>query len=128
MGKIICRKLECSVCHKVGLAQFFLNRNEEVKYARTRHYSHIDKDSKKPQFTYCKLENLEALKTLLLNQGIPLSVGKSESGQVGQCQTAKIHDLKLQDSSLNQGGRSLAWLGHQPPTLTTRVQIPATAF
>ena len=24
-------------------------------------------------------------------------------------------------------GRSLVWLGHQPATLTTRVQIPATA-
>ncbi len=25
------------------------------------------------------------------------------------------------------GGRSLAWLGHRPPTPTTRVQIPAAA-
>jgi hypothetical protein len=25
------------------------------------------------------------------------------------------------------GGRSLAWLGHRPPTPTTRVRIPATA-
>jgi hypothetical protein len=39
-------------------------------------------------------------------------------------------DLKAPQSSSNlenHGGRSLVWLGHQPPTLTTRVQIPATA-
>jgi hypothetical protein len=35
--------------------------------------------------------------------------------------------LNLEDSSLISSGRSPVWLGHQPPTLTTRVQIPATA-
>jgi hypothetical protein len=83
-----------------------------VKYARTRHYLHLDKDSKKPQFTYCKLEDLEALKTLITQQGISLSVAKAESGQIGQGQIEKIHDLELQDSSptqQNMCGRRLVW-------------------
>ena len=80
MVKYKCVKLECPVCKVVGSIQLFLNRSGEVRYARTRHYSHLDKDSKKPQFTYCKLEDKEALKTLLSQQGISLTVGKSESG------------------------------------------------
>ena len=83
-----------------------------MKYARTRHYLHLDKDSKKPQFTYCKPEDLEALKTLITQQGISLSVAKAESGQIGQGQIEKIHDLELQDSSHSQQnmcGRRLVW-------------------
>ena len=41
------------------------------------------------------------------------------------------HDLNLNNNrsfSGGQCGRSLAWLGHRPPTPTTRVQIPATAL
>ena len=53
-----------------------------VRYARTRHYSHIDKDSKKPQFTYCKINDLEALQTLLLNKSISLNTDKVTAGQV----------------------------------------------
>jgi hypothetical protein len=42
---------------------------------------------------YCKIEDLEALKTLLLNQGISLQIDKAQSGQIGQGQTVKIRDL-----------------------------------
>ena len=45
-------------------------------------------------------------------------------------QLNSIIDLKPLNSgseSENTSGRSLAWLGHRPPTPTTRVQIPATA-
>ena len=41
-----------------------------------------------------------------------------------------LKNSKLSSTLVNTpyiGGRSPAWLGHQPPTLTTRVQIPATA-
>jgi hypothetical protein len=31
------------------------------------------------------------------------------------------------ETGCNSSGCSLVWLGHQPATLTTRVQIPATA-
>jgi hypothetical protein len=35
--------------------------------------------------------------------------------------------LSSKSVSRNIGGRSLAWLGHRPPTPTTRVRIPAAA-
>jgi hypothetical protein len=109
--KIKCVKAGCPICKLNGPIQLFLNRNGEVKYARTRHYSHIDKVSKKLQFTYCKL-NLEELKTLLNSQGVSLSIGKADSGQIGQGRIEKIHDLELKDSSLvqqNMCGRRLVW-------------------
>ncbi len=98
MVKYKCIKAECSVCGNVGLIQLFLNKNGEVRYARTRHYSHLDKDSKKPKFTYCRIEDLEELKTLLKSQGISLSIGQNE-GSLGQDQTKINHDLELCNSS-----------------------------
>ncbi len=89
MGKIKCVKMECSVCHKEGLAQIFLNRKGEINYARVRHYSHTDKVSHKPQFTYCKIEDLVALKTLLSNAN--WSIGQVEN-----------RSNNLLNSSLNQ--------------------------
>jgi hypothetical protein len=127
--KIKCVKLECQ-CKKMGLAQLFLNKEGNIKYARIRHYSHINAETHKPQFTYCKIEDIEALKTLLKSQGISLSTEKAESGQLGQCTNTKVCDLVSHENSSileNKGGRSLAWLGHQVPNLTTRVQIPVTA-
>jgi hypothetical protein len=109
--KIKCVKAECPNCKMTGSIQLFLNRSGEVRYARTRHYSHLDKDSKKPQFTYCKL-NVEELKTLLNSQGVSLSIGKADNGQMGQSQIEKIHDLELKDSSpvqQNTCGRRLVW-------------------
>ena len=82
--KIKCLKAECPSCKLIGSIQLFFNKDELLRYARTRHFSHIDKDSKKPQFTYCKIQDLDALKTLLLNQGISLCTDKVTAGQVGQ--------------------------------------------
>jgi hypothetical protein len=84
--KIKCVKAECPICKAKGSIQLFMNRSGEVKYARTRHYSRINKDSRRPQFTYCKIIDLEALKTLITQQGISLSVDKADSGQIGQGQ------------------------------------------
>ncbi len=42
-----------------------------------------------------------------------------QNGHMGQTESGS--NLQL------IGGLSPAWLGHQPPTLTTRVQIPETA-
>ena len=109
--KIKCLKAECPVCKKLCSIQLFLNKNGEVKYARTRHYSHLDKDSQKPQFTYCKIEDLDALKTLISQQGISLSTEKG-NGSIGQSQNGSIHDLELRDSrpvQLKTSGCSLAW-------------------
>ena len=111
MGKIKCLKLECK-CGREGLAQVFLRKDGNISYARVRHFSHTDKVSHKPQFTYCKVADLDALKTLLKSQGISLSIDKAEVGQQGQGQTDKNHDLKNSASSLNQqnqGGCRLVW-------------------
>jgi len=69
---------------------------------RIRHYSHNDAISHKPQFTYCKIEDLETLKTLLKTQGINLSIEKAESGQIGQSQNRKELDLIKPKNSLIQ--------------------------
>ena len=110
--KIKCLKLDCPQCKKMGLAQIFLNRDGNIRYARIRHYSHIDKQSHKPQFTYCKIEDIESLKTLLKSQGISLSIEKAESGQLGQSQSEKEYDLVSSKNSLiqqNVSGRRLVW-------------------
>jgi hypothetical protein len=92
--KIKCVKAECPQCHIVGSIQLFLNKQNEVKYARTRHYLRLDPTTKKPQFEYHKVEELEALKTLLKSQSISLSTDKAKIGQVGQSQERKKHDPK----------------------------------
>ena len=92
--KIKCVKLQCPICNKSGSCQLFLNRLGQIRYARVRHYSHIDKDSRKPQFTYHKLEDLDALKTLLSQQGIQLNTDKTISGQTGQAYNVGLILLK----------------------------------
>ncbi len=109
--KIKCVKLECQ-CGKAGLAQLFLNKAGEIKYARIRHYSHSDKVSHKPQFTYCKIEDLDALKTLLLTQGISLNTEKAFDGQLGQSVSKKVYDQVDSEKSLiqqNMCGCRLVW-------------------
>ena len=113
--RIKCVKLPCQVCGKQGSTQLFLNKQNQIKYARTRHYSHIDKDSRKPQFTYCKIEDLQALKTLLSNKNISLNSNKANSGQTGHQNNI---DHKLRETSLiiqNSGARSSARIEHHPP-------------
>jgi hypothetical protein len=110
--KINCVRLVCPQCQKEGLAQVFLNNAGSIRYARIRHYSHNDSVTYKPQFTYCKIENLEALKDLLKSQNISLDTEKAISGQLGQSQSKEVHDLKSHETSLNQEntcGRRLVW-------------------
>ena len=110
MVKYKCIKAECPICKVVGSIQLFLNKDGNLRYARTRHFSRTDKDSKKPQFTYCRLD-LDELKTLLNSQGVSLSIGKAD-GSLGQSQSGNIHDLELKDSSpiqQNSCGRRLVW-------------------
>jgi hypothetical protein len=116
--KYKCFKAECPICKVSGSIQLFLNRKNEVKYARTRHYSHIDKVSKKPRFTYCKITDLEALKTLLSNKNISLTTNNAKNGQTGQHSAARIHDHKLKGSRLifrTEGAGSSARIEHHPP-------------
>ena len=116
--KYKCFKAECPECKVSGSIQLFLNRNNQVRYARTRHYSHIDKVTRKPRFTYCKITDLEALKTLLSNNNTSLTTNKEANGQVGQEVNAGIHDHKLLDLSFNsliKGAGSSARIEHHPP-------------
>ncbi len=119
--RIKCVKLKCLVCGNSGSTQLFLNRVGQIRYARTRHYSHIDKVSKKPQFTYHKIMNLDGLKTLLSNQGIQLNKNKATIGQTGHQNNI---DQKLKALSLkqvNSGAGSSARIEHHPPKLTNKL-------
>ena len=119
--KIKCVKLQCPICSKSGSCQLFHNKQGQVRYARVRHYSHIDKDSKKPQFTYCKINDLDRLKTLLSKQNIQLNTDKANSGQNGSSghqTTPNNIDHKLNDLSLKHGiewAGSSARIEHHPP-------------
>ena len=119
MTTIKCFKTNCPICNRDGTAQVFLRKDNTVSYTRVRHYSHIDTETHKPQFTYCKLQN-DTVETLLSQAGISLTA----LGQVGQGSSialdSKHHDQKLKEySSVSQidnksysGAGSLARLGH----------------
>jgi intergrase/recombinase len=79
--KYKCIKTQCPICGNTGSLQLFINKSNKVTYARVRHYKG------KGKFTYCKIEDLEALKTLL-------------NGQYGQGKTVKNIDHKQNNSSL----------------------------
>ena len=116
--KIKCVKAECPICKITGSIQLFINKQNEVRYARTRHYSHLDKDSKKPQFTYCKIEDLEALKTLIESQGVSLSTDKVTAGQVGHGRGFVSLDPQLRGCAIvqqtGQWASSSVRIEHQP--------------
>jgi hypothetical protein len=105
--------MECPICQVAGSAQLFLNKKNEVRYARFRHYKGLN-ENKKPQFTYHKVEDLDALKTLLKKQDLNLSL--SQSGQMGQNQTANNIGPKLKDSSLQS--EMAGPLGFEPRTFS----------
>ena len=111
MGRIKCiSKIQCHICGVSALCQVFLRKDGSIRYARFRHYT--GSKNGKPCFEYHAVTDLEALKTLLNSQGVSLSIGKAERGQLGQNQSENIHDLALQNSSLkpqNMCGRRLVW-------------------
>jgi hypothetical protein len=116
--KIKCVKTECPVCNVTGSIQLFLNKDGILRYARTRHFSHTDKVTHKPQFTYCKVQDLNALKTLLLNKSISLNTEEVTAGQVGQSQGHKTLDPQLRGcATIHQTGQwasSSVRIEHQP--------------
>ena len=126
--KIKCVKMECPICGRAGSCQLFLNRDGKIKYARVRHYKGLN-ESKKPQFEYHKIEDLEELKTLLKSQDTSMSNSKA-IGQIGQAQTLGIHDPEIKDTSLKQQNKclgSLAWWGTALVRRRSRDQSPPEA-
>ena len=126
--KIKCVKLECPTCHVVGSAQIFLNKNDEVRYCRVRHYVGLD-EFRKPQFTYHKVNDLGVLKTLYENQGFHF---QTVVGQVGQAKVvnAELCDLDVNKLSLKQQSvclGSLAWWGTALVRRWSRDQSPPEA-
>ena len=89
----------------------------------------LAKDSKKPQFTYCKLEDLETLKTLLLQQGISLNTDKVTAGQVGQANGFETIDPQLRGCATIQQNKAWASssvrIEHQPPKLGVEGSNPS---
>ena len=129
MVKYKCIKAECPICKVTGSIQLFLNKQNQVRYARTRHYSHLDKDSKKPQFTYCKIQDLQALQTLLSDKGISLSTEEVTAGQVGQGKQRLTLDPQLRGcATIQQTGQwasSSVRIEHQPPKLGVEGSNPS---
>ena len=128
MTKIKCVKLECPVCHVVGSAQLFLNKNDEVRYCRVRHYVGLN-EFRKPQFTYHKVNDLGVLKTLYENQGFHF---QTVAGQVGQVKAVNadlcdpdVNKLCLKQQSVCLG--SLAWWGTALVRRWSRDQSPPEA-
>ena len=75
----------CNICGQKGTIQAFLNSDNQVKYARTRHY-------KQGRFSYCKLGNLGEVEEQLKSQM------RHDHGQVGQ---VEIRSINLSNSSSN---------------------------
>ena len=105
-------------CHKLGYLQQLGN------YFRVRHYDGVNPITGKSKFSYHQQSKEYAISKLG-------GTGKAENLIVQDAMVEKCSsglDQNLQELSPKSCGRSLVWLGHQPPTLTTRVQIPATAL
>jgi hypothetical protein len=115
-----CVKMQPPVCHITGSAQLFLNKNGEVRYARARHYKGLN-DFKKPQFFYCKIEDLNKLETLLtsLNFHFP----QAQPKQLGQKTSKEFHDQTSVSLLSGQPDSSLKFemagpVGFEPTTFS----------
>jgi hypothetical protein len=124
MVKTQCIKdFPCEQCGKLGLLQILT-----ANYARCRHYSHLDANSRKPQFIYhrnsiayvtekLKGSSEKSLSSRMKTEVVAVS-SKDGSDQIGH--ESNI-DQKLQaNSSKLENMRcrgSLAWLGRQTHNL-----------
>lgn len=114
--KYRCFKAECPICHQPGSIQLFINNKQEVRYARTKH-TNLNKQTKKQVFTYCKINNKEALKTLLPKQNNSLTTNTA-SGQTGQQKGFETIDHQLRGCATIKQNKH--WTGssgrieHQP--------------
>ena len=122
--KIKCLRFECEICNTVSSIQVFYNKSGNVKYARARHYA--GQVNGKPQFQYHQ-QSLAFIQRKLNEMPKEKNTSLTSSGHIGQVSDVDLEKIGNSSNLENTGGRSLAWLGHQVPNLTTRVQIPVTA-
>jgi hypothetical protein len=73
---------------RVSFIQLFFRSNDELAYARSRHY--IGRVSNKPKFEYHP-QSLESLKTLLKAQSISLTTEKATDGQIDQTKNVDLN-------------------------------------
>lgn len=117
--KYRCFKAECPICHQSGSIQLFINNKQQITYSRTRH-SAINKESKKQQFIYCKINDLSELKTLLSKQNNILTTSTT-LGQKGQ--TIRFETIDPKHGNCATKKQNKHWTGssvrieHQPQVL-----------
>jgi hypothetical protein len=107
MVKYKCFKTQCPACGNTGSLQLFLNKQNEVKYARVRHYLKLDPTTKKPQFEYHKIEDLEYINAKFKYVSVNIDLNLD--------QTQDVIDRKLKELNpifRNRRAGSLARLGH----------------
>ena len=114
-------KIKCEICGEYGYLQKLGN------YYRVRHYNPQAQANNKYAFYYHKqtVAYAEAQLKALKSKGLCSSNLEHNVKSCGR--DGKTNKPKTSTESKIKSGRSLVWLGHQPATLTTRVQIPATA-
>jgi hypothetical protein len=118
--KIKCIKLQCPICCENGSCQVFFNKQNEIKYGRVRHYTGLN-EAKKPQFTYCKIEGLQQLETLLKTLDFPFPATETQTenlGHIGQDLKPLQYEIGQADSRLIfriEGAGSSVRIEHHPP-------------
>jgi hypothetical protein len=120
--KIKCIKLDkCPICGEGGSIQVFFNKQNKIKYARVRHYTGLNK-AKKPQFSYCKFEDLNQLETFLIS--LNFQFPQAQKKQIGQKTTKDFHDhtsVSLLSGQLNSSVKMdtvAGPLGFEPRTFS----------
>jgi hypothetical protein len=119
--KIKCITTEkCPICGDKGSIQVFFNKQLQIKYGRVRHYTGLN-EAKKPQFSYCKIENLNQLEALLTSLNFQFS--QTQQKQLGQKTTKDFHDQTSVSLLIGQPGSSLKTkvagpLGFEPRTFS----------
>jgi hypothetical protein len=100
MVKYKCIKIECPVCGNSGSLQLFLNKSNNITYARVRHYMG------KGKFIYCKTD-LQALKTLLNGQdGQDQTSNNIDLNQNNGDQNLKVNSFNLETGNIQEGRSS----------------------
>ncbi len=117
-------KILCPTCNIEGTLQKI-----GLRYYRIKHYDGMSNGKTMSHYHQVPQEYAEKA---LQDKGavIENQKNKIKIDQLIDQNTLNIDLEEAKSSYLTSklSGRSLVWLGHQPPTLTTRVQIPATAL